>query len=148
VVLVVGSEILRQATNPPPQTPEPTTSHHGADVDPSRSTSHDRLQKREAVQCGLGREWDESEYGFIGTWTRIGKTNRFNARWVKGNQVAQGTLEIEMNGQGVKARRYHDNGGRCDYEGTVQDDMRTVKGTYHCNWSPEIPQWTAVIKCE
>jgi hypothetical protein len=104
------------------------------------------------TKCGLGQEWDESEYGFVGTWVRRDLTNLFDGRWVKGNEVVEGTLSIEIDGRRVFARRHQHGGpydrGICDYEGTVQNDLHTVKGTYHCTWSPEAPQWTAVIRCQ
>jgi hypothetical protein len=111
----------------------------------------ENANQRVPETCGLGHEWNESEYGFIGTWKRRDATNTFDARWIRGSEVGEATLKIDITGQHVVVERYQHGGvydnGRCNYEGTLQSDMRTVDGTYRCSWSPEVPAWRAVIKC-
>jgi len=95
--------------------------------------------------CGLGYEWDEREVGFIGTWTRRGTSNTFDAHWSKGAFADNAVLNVDITGNRVSIKRTQPDGRTCQYTGTLQNNH--VTGSYRCSWDSFDLQWDALIKC-
>lgn len=94
-----------------------------------------------------GTMWNESEAGWQGTWTRLGRTNDWNAVWTKGGKVVRANLVIDIRGSDVYVSRQDFEGpgaGKgCAYTGKIRG--RIVSGTYGCDWAPNPMKWNATI---
>ncbi len=94
-----------------------------------------------------GTMWNESEAGWQGTWTRLGRTKDWNAVWTKGGKVVRANLVITIRGNDVQIDRRDFEGsgaGRgCTYNGKISG--RIVSGTYGCDWAPNPMKWSATI---
>ena len=82
----------------------------------------------------LGREWSETENGFIGRWVRRGNSEIWDATW---NNGAVAELSISIRGDKVRISR-RDVGGpsigfTSIYEGTLAPDG-TMQGTETGTW--------------
>lgn len=137
-----------QASSPSTPVRIPAVSHSASPQKPTPSPTRAALA---LDSCGLGYQWDETEYGYAGTWTRRDSTNIFDARWVRENDVEKATLKIEISGEYVSVKRIQMGqpvfNGTCDYDGILQKDMRSVTGIYRCSWGEEVPKWSALIRC-
>jgi hypothetical protein len=83
----------------------------------------------------LGTSWLESEDNFLGTWTRVGTTDEFNATWAFGGTVEIGQIFMTVDGPQVSVDRL-DNGNvatGCTYSGTLAPDGVSVTGSYTCS---------------
>lgn len=94
-----------------------------------------------------GTMWNESESGWQGTWTRLGRTKDWNAVWTKGGKIVRANLVITIRGNDVQIDRRDFEGsgaGRgCTYNGKISG--RIVSGTYGCDWAPNPMKWSATI---
>ena len=94
-----------------------------------------------------GTIWNESEAGWQGVWTRVGRSNVWNAVWTKGNSVVRARLTITTYGNNVFVDRRDTAGpgvGKgCAYNGTLRGNA--VTGTYGCDWSRSDIPWRATI---
>jgi hypothetical protein len=100
----------------------------------------------------LRQVWNESEASgvLVGTWTRRGTSNDFDALWANRSTSERITalLTIDVAGSTVWVRRRSSSDGNdCDYVGTLSADRRGVSGGYACHgnrsWNPS---WTAQIQ--
>ncbi len=104
---------------------------------------------REGIRANPGRVWrvtDLTAPGFHweGTWTFDGETVRFAYREKKSGAKAEGTLELQR-WDGAYVRLLN-RGSKEVYEGQVQADGRTVKGTAQSCGSDARCRWEAVIE--
>lgn len=97
----------------------------------------------------LGRQWNESEFGWSGTWKRVGKTNQFKATWThpSGGYV-EADLTMQVNADQVTIVRRDrvgpGTGTGCRYTGQLNG--RNVSGTYTCDLAPgRTLNWSAEI---
>ncbi|MGQ7105561.1 hypothetical protein ACUN13_14625 [Bacillus cereus group sp. Bce041] len=93
----------------------------------------------------LGVYWIEQEAGWIGQWTRRGLSNTFDGKWAKpGEPDYHAILTITRNGNDIFIiRKEQENGPTtCTYVGKVEDDGKTVTGTYKC---AREHSWSAII---
>lgn len=96
----------------------------------------------------LGRIWNEQEAGWQGVWTRVGKSNSFQAVWTKGSSVVRANLQMTVQGNVVSISRDDTAGpgvgkAGCAYTGTVKGN--TIAGQYNCSWSKAAGTWKATI---
>jgi hypothetical protein len=113
------------------------------------------VQTPRGPECGmptgraLGSVWTESELGWQGTWTRIGRSNQFSAEWThpSGRREAA-TMTISVTGNRVSIRRDQGQRGQCRYSGIVSRSggTRTVNGTYGCDWAQGPFPFSATIQ--
>ena len=99
------------------------------------------------VDDGLGTKWYETEYygRNKGTWTRLGTTSKFKAKW----SGLTADLDIRRDGNTVTVIRTNSSDGNdCTYTGTIQPNGKTVTGTYKCEkyTPPEGLEWSATIR--
>jgi len=101
----------------------------------------DRLAELEAVPGvasnnrfpdAAGTLWEQNELGFKGTWTRMGESSMWNAKWDKG--CDDSTIEITVTGNAITASRKDgackfSKGLTAEYTGTIQPDGTTIKGS-------------------
>ncbi len=103
----------------------------------------------DGIRANPGRVWrvtDLTAPGFHweGTWTFEGETVRFAYREKKSGAKAEGTLELQR-WDGAYVRLFN-RGSREVYEGQVQADGRTVKGTAQSCGNDARCRWEAVIE--
>lgn len=96
----------------------------------------------------LGTLWNEQEAGWQGVWTRVGKSNTFQAVWTKDNRIVRATLRMTLAGNVVSISRDDTAGpgvgkAGCEYTGTIKG--ATVAGDYNCAWSKAAGKWRASI---
>lgn len=96
----------------------------------------------------LGKIWNEQEAGWQGVWTRVGRSNSFQAVWTKDNRVVRASLQMTVTGNAVSITRDDTFGpgvgkGGCAYNGTVRGNI--IAGDYNCAWSRAAGKWTATI---
>ena len=96
----------------------------------------------------LGKIWNEQEAGWQGVWTRVGRSNSFQAVWTKDNRVVRANLQMTVSGNIVSITRDDTSGAGvgkagCEYTGTVRGN--TISGDYNCAWSKAAGKWTATI---
>lgn len=96
----------------------------------------------------LGTIWNEQEAGWQGVWTRVGRSNTFQAVWTKDNRVVRANLRMIVNGNVVSISRDDTAGpgvgkAGCEYTGTIKGN--TIAGDYNCAWSRAAGKWQAVI---
>lgn len=96
----------------------------------------------------LGTIWNEQEAGWQGVWTRVGRSNTFQAVWTKDNRVVRANLLMTVNGNVVSITRDDTSGpgvgkAGCEYTGTVKGN--TIAGDYNCAWSKAAGKWKATI---
>lgn len=89
-------------------------------------------------------QWQVFEQGWIGTWTRRGNSNTFDARWtMPGQNDIQGVIEMKISGRDVRMDRtdlYTNQ--RCEYRGEISKDGRTAQGWLSCHNGPRV-NWNA-----
>lgn len=104
---------------------------------------------REGIRANPGRTWrvmDLTTPGFHweGTWTFDNGSVRFSYREKTSGARAEGTLELQR-WDGAYVRLFN-RGAKDTYEGWVQSDGRTIKGTTSaCGKDPRC-RWEAVIE--
>jgi hypothetical protein len=83
----------------------------------------------------LGTSWLESENLWLGTWSRMGTTNEFNASWAHESEVETGRVFITVDGTQVSVDRLNSGSvvSGCTYSGTLSPDGVHVSGTFLCN---------------
>lgn len=96
----------------------------------------------------LGKIWNEQEAGWQGVWTRVGRSNSFQAVWTKDNRVVRANLQMRVSGNVVSITRDDTFGAGvgkagCEYTGTIRGNM--ISGDYNCAWSKAAGKWTATI---
>lgn len=96
----------------------------------------------------LGRIWNEQEAGWQGVWTRVGRSNTFQAVWTKDNRIVRANLQMAVSGNVVSITRddtYGPGMGKtgCEYTGTVRGNV--IAGDYNCSWSRAAGKWQATI---
>ena len=96
----------------------------------------------------LGSIWNEQEAGWQGVWTRVGRSNTFQAVWTKDNRIVRANLQMVVNGNTVSISRDDTFGpgvgkAGCEYTGTVKGN--TISGDYNCAWSRSAGKWAATI---
>lgn len=103
----------------------------------------------DGVRAHPGRLWRVTDrttpgYEWEGTWTFEGQTVRFSYRDRKSGARAEGTMELQA-WDGAYVRLFN-RGARETYEGTVQPDGRTVKGSAQSCGRDASCRWEAVIE--
>ncbi len=104
---------------------------------------------REGIRANPGKLWrvtDLTTPGFHweGTWTFEGETVRFSYREKKSGAKAEGVLELQR-WDGAYVRLLN-RASKDTYEGNVQADGRTIRGTAQsCGGDPKC-RWEAVIE--
>lgn len=96
----------------------------------------------------LGTIWNEQEAGWQGVWTRVGRSNTFQAVWTKDNRVVRANLQMTVSGNVVSITRDDTSGpgvgkAGCEYTGTLRGN--TIAGDYNCAWSKAAGKWKATI---
>ncbi len=102
----------------------------------------------QAQSANLGSVWNEQEAGWQGVWTRVGKSNSFQAVWTKDAKVVRANLTMRLSGNVVSISRDDTMGSGvgkagCEYTGTIKGN--TVSGDYNCAWSRSAGKWKATI---
>jgi hypothetical protein len=98
----------------------------------------------------LGRSWEEKEglgpTPWIGKWTRVGNTNKFQAEWTHPvNPPVTARLTINRLGNSVFIDRIQSSDGNdCVYAGSVQGVR--ITGSYKCTRGGG--EWEATINLE
>lgn len=103
---------------------------------------------RAQANADLGTIWNEEESGWQGVWTRVGRSNTFQAVWTKGSQVVRANLQMTVQGNTVSISRDDTLGpgvgkAGCAYTGVIRGN--TVSGQYNCAWSSAASTWKATI---
>jgi hypothetical protein len=101
-------------------------------------------------ECGLGVFWEEQESGWEMTWARRGNSNLFDVYGQKSHLRLTAAQTVTLNGSRVLAvRQSSSDGNVCEFEGEMQGDRHTVKGTYSCAGTHPVTgaAWQAVIRC-
>ena len=100
----------------------------------------DRLAELEAVPGvasnnrfpdAAGTLWEQNELGFKGTWTRVGESNIWEAKWDRGCDDSR--IEITVTANTITGTREDKSckfskGLTAKYTGTIQPDGKTIKG--------------------
>ncbi|MCX7603855.1 MAG: hypothetical protein N2036_07250 [Bryobacteraceae bacterium] len=105
--------------------------------------------RSDVVRAHPGKVWRVADrttpgYEWEGTWTFEGQSVRFSYRDRKSGARAEGTMELQA-WDGAYVRIFN-RGARETYEGTVQPDGRTVKGTARSCGNNAACRWEAVIE--
>ncbi|MCS7042775.1 MAG: hypothetical protein N2036_15020 [Bryobacteraceae bacterium] len=105
--------------------------------------------RTDVVRAHPGRLWRVIDrttpgYEWEGTWTFEGRTVRFAYRDRKSGARAEGTMELQA-WDGAYVRLYNQGAGGT-YEGSVQPDGRTVRGTARPCGNDGACRWEAVIE--
>ncbi|MFH1340476.1 MAG: hypothetical protein ABIL01_04560 [Pseudomonadota bacterium] len=96
----------------------------------------------------LGREWQETEAGWRGTWTRLGNSNEFSAVWTHpSGGVVRASLTMTIVGNDIAIVRRDTFGSQvgkgCGYSGKIRGNQ--VGGMYQCDWDRGNHPWSARI---
>ncbi len=92
------------------------------------------------LRGGVGSIWRVREGPHTGTWTRRGQSSLFDGAWSEGTRT---TLTISVSGDRVTIQR----ADGCFYEGTVQQDGRSVSGTMGCAaYGSSRADWSATVE--
>ncbi|WP_064033424.1 hypothetical protein [Methylosinus sp. R-45379] len=98
--------------------------------------------------AALGTVWNETEAGWQGSWTRVGKTEKYKAVWTKGDREVRADLTMSITGDAVSIVRRDTSGpgvGKgCQYSGTIKGS--NVTGQYSCDWAKGPKPWSANIR--
>lgn len=100
------------------------------------------------ANADIGTIWNEQEAGWQGVWTRVGKSEKFQAVWTKGSNVVRANLQVQVSGDSVFVFRDDTAGpgvgkGGCKYNGKITGNA--VTGQYTCQWSKGWLPWKATI---
>jgi hypothetical protein len=101
---------------------------------------------------GLGDIWDDlSPGGWIGTYTRRGNSDIFDAVWTHPQYgTVTATMAVARSGSTVWVRRTDTSGpqtGRsCNFMGTLSADQRSISGSASCEWAPGPMSWVVSIR--
>jgi hypothetical protein len=119
------------ATSPPP--PPPPSSA------PSLPPS--------ATQTSLGRVWHVTEIGsWTATWTRRGDSVVFDGLWLRGTPRVTGVLTMTVQGSTIRIQsRQQTNNYDVDYEGTLAQDGRSIRGSLLVIRTGTRENWQATI---
>lgn len=99
-----------------------------------------------ATVVPFGSNWNESELGWAGNWTRRPGTDVFDARWVHPDGHREAVeLTISVNGSQVSILRRQQR-GTCRYQGVLSADGRSMQGTYGCDWATGPFPWSATVR--
>ena len=101
-----------------------------------------------AQAVNLGSVWNEQEAGWQGVWTRVGKSNSFQAVWTKDSKIVRANLMMTLSGKVVSITRDDTMGpgvgkAGCAYTGTITGN--TVAGDNKCARSRAAGKWKATI---
>jgi hypothetical protein len=100
-----------------------------------------------STQTSIGRVWHVTEYGgWTATWTRRGDSMVFDGLWLNGTQKATGVVTMTVQGSTVRIQsRQQTNGYDVDYEGTLSQDGRSIRGSLWVVGSGTRQNWQAAI---
>jgi len=99
------------------------------------------------AQSSIGRVWQVTEYGgWTATWTRRGDSMVFDGLWLNGSQKVTGVLTMTVQGSTVRIQsRQQTNGYDVDYEGTLAQDGKSIRGSLWVAGAGNRQNWQATI---